>query len=100
MLERAVLERQVRGALEATHPSKEELERALRFGVDNAEVAQSKKMLELDAQRQDAETRNTAALDNIKEAKRANEDLAEQLALARSDAQSKHDAHSESYVVK
>ena len=29
MLERAVLERQVRGALEATHPQKSELDRAL-----------------------------------------------------------------------
>ncbi len=100
MLERAVLERQVRGALEATHPQKSELDRALALGVDNAEVAQSSKMLELDSQRRAAEGRTSATAGELLEAAAANDKLAAELAVAREEAASRHDAHTESYVVR
>ena len=97
MLERAVLEREVRGSLQATHPAKEHLERALALGVDNAEVAQSAKMLELEAQRQAAEGRTADTAADLRKSAAANDVLVAELDVARREAASRHDTHTEEY---
>jgi len=98
MVERSVREHQLKGLLEATHPERSHLTAALAGDLDNAEVAQSSKMLRLGDDRRAAKEAMDYAESALLKEKMDNQRLRAEIAKAQADLVSAAGMHVESYA--
>jgi hypothetical protein len=98
MVEKSVREHQLKGLLEATHPERSHLTAALSGDLDNAEVAQSAKMLRLGDDRKQAKEAMDYAEHTLLREKMDNQRLRTEIAKAQADLVAAAGMHVESYA--
>mmetsp|Transcript_74461 Transcript_74461/g.149864 ORF Transcript_74461/g.149864 Transcript_74461/m.149864 type:complete len:613 (+) Transcript_74461:34-1872(+) len=98
MLEVSVRERQLTDQLEATHPEPSSLKAALALDLDNAEVAQSTKMLQLAQDRKGAVDRKGEAERELQEQVGKNQVLLDRISSMQEQVEVQAGLHVDSYA--